>query len=108
MNIHLIMDNANFLSGHTGAYTSVKAKFDGKNFTTLADTDGLFEMKVDVIADGTIVKITICLNGCFAEGGVMVPFGGEITLLKSTDSVVFVIVNYQGSHLFCLSRIIWL
>ena len=89
-NIHPINDSVNVISGHTMSYADVKIEYNNKVLTAKADENGLFEANIDaVIPDNTNVKITSCLNSCYNERKVTVPFMGELTLLKVTENIPF-------------------
>lgn len=89
-NIHPINDSINAISGHTIPYSDVKIEYSNKVLTAKADENGLFEASIDaVIPDNTNVKITSCLNSCYNERKVTVPFMGELTLLKVTENIPF-------------------
>ena len=88
INIHPITSSADALSGHTIPYANVKIEYDNKSITVSADENGLFEASLDSsILDNTRVKITSCLNSCFTERKITVPFIGELTLLKVTENI---------------------
>ena len=90
VNVHPITNSTNTISGHTVPYANVKIEFDNESLLVSADENGLFEAKVDtVISNNTVVKITSCLNGCFTERKVTIPFLGELTLLKATENIPF-------------------
>lgn len=90
INVHPIIDSINAISGHTIPYANVKIEYDNKILTATADENGLFEANIDaVIPDNTRVKIISCLNSCFTERKVTVPFMGELTLLKVTKNIPF-------------------
>ena len=89
-NIHPINDSINAISGHTIPYSDVKIEYSNKVLTAKADENGLFEASIDaVIPDNTNIKITSCLNSCYNERKVTVPFMGELTLLKVTENIPF-------------------
>lgn len=68
----------------------LKIEYSNKAFTATADKDGLFEVNIDaIIPDNTRVKVTSCLNSCYTERKVTVPFMGELTLLKVTENIPF-------------------
>ena len=93
INVHPITNSTNTISGHTIPYSNVKIEYDNKNLTANADENGLFEVNIDsVISDNTTVKIISCLNSCFTERKVTVPFMGELTLLKATENIPFSMV----------------
>lgn len=90
INIHPITDSINSISGHTIPYANVKIEYSNKAFTATADKDGLFEVNIDaIVPDNTRVKVTSCLNSCYTERKVTVPFMGELTLLKVTENIPF-------------------
>ena len=90
INVHPILNSTNSISGHTIPYANIKIEYDNKNLTTTADENGLFDVNIDSsISDDTKVKITSCLNSCFTERKVTVPFMGELTLLKATENIPF-------------------
>ncbi len=90
INVHPIIDSINAISGHTIPYANVKIEYDNKILTATADENGLFEANIDaVIPNNTRVKIISCLNSCFTERKVTVPFMGELTLLKVTKNIPF-------------------
>lgn len=90
MNIHPITDSINAISGHTIPDTNVKIEYNNKSLTASADENGFFEANIDsIISDNTQIKITSCLNSCFAERKISTPFMGELTLLKVTDNIPF-------------------
>ena len=90
INIHPIIDSINSISGHTIPYANVKIEYDDKSLMATADENGLFEANISsVIPDNTRVKITSCLNCCYTERKVTVPFMGELTLLKVTENIPF-------------------
>ena len=90
VNVHPITNSTNTISGHTVPYANVKIEYEDKSIKALADENGLFEAKVDtVISNNTVVKITSCLNGCFTERKVTLPFNGELTLFKVTQNIAF-------------------
>ncbi len=93
INIHPIIDSIDAISGHTIPYANVKIEYDNKVLTSTADENGLFEANIDsAIPDNTKVKITSCLNSCFTERRVVVPFNGELTLLKATKNIIFSLI----------------
>ncbi len=90
VNVHPITNSTNAISGHTIPYANVKIEYDNKSLTSSADENGFFEANIDAaILDNTRVKITSCLNSCFAERKVSTPFLGELTLLKVTENIPF-------------------
>ena len=90
VNVHPITNSTNTISGHTVPYANVKIEFDNESLVVSADENGLFEASINsTISDNTRVKITSCLNGCFAERNVTTPFNGELTLLKATENIPF-------------------
>ena len=90
INIHPINSSNNNISGHTIPYSDTLIEYDTKRLTTKANEEGLFEVDIDsVISDNTRVKITSCLNGCYTERKVNTPFDGELTLLRTTENIVF-------------------
>ena len=90
INIHPINSSNNTISGHTIPYSDILIEYDTKRLTTKANEEGLFEVDIDsVISDNTRVKITSCLNGCYTERKVNTPFDGELTLLRTTENIVF-------------------
>ena len=90
INIHPINSSNNTISGHTIAYSKVLIEYDTKRLTTTANEEGLFEIDIDsAVPDNTRVKITSCLNGCYTERKVNIPFNGELTLLKTTENIPF-------------------
>ena len=90
INIHPINNSINTISGHTIPYSAVLIEYDTKRLTTTANEEGLFEIDIDsVVPDNTRVKITSCLNGCYTERKVNTPFDGELTLLRTTENIVF-------------------
>ena len=90
INIHPINSSNNTISGHTIPYSDTLIEYDTKRLTTKANEEGLFEVDIDsVISDNTRVKITSCLNGCYTERKVNTPFDGELTLLRTTENIVF-------------------
>ena len=90
INVHPITDSTNTISGHTIPYANVKIEYDNKTLRVSADENGFFETNIDsVIPDGTRIKITSCLNSCFTERKITVPFLGELTLLTSTGNIPF-------------------
>ena len=90
INIHPIIDSINSISGHTIPYANVKIEYEDKSLMATADENGLFEVNISsVIPDNTRVKITSCLNCCYTERKVTVPFMGELTLLKVTENIPF-------------------
>ena len=90
INIHPINSSNNTISGHTTPYSDTLIEYDTKRLTTKANEEGLFEVDIDsVISDNTRVKITSCLNGCYTERKVNTPFDGELTLLRTTENIVF-------------------
>lgn len=90
INIHPIIDSINSISGHTIPYANVKIEYDDKSLMATADENGLFEVNISsVIPDNTRVKITSCLNCCYTERKVTMPFMGELTLLKVTENIPF-------------------
>ena len=90
INIHPINNSINTISGHTIPYSAVLIEYDTKRLTTTANEEGLFEIDIDsAVPDNTRVKITSCLNGCYTERKVNIPFNGELTLLKTTENIPF-------------------
>mgnify|MGYP004657234135 FL=1 len=90
INIHPINSSNNTISGHTIAYSKVLIEYDAKRLITTANEEGLFEIDIDsAVPDNTRVKITSCLNGCYTERKVNIPFNGELTLLKTTENIPF-------------------
>lgn len=90
INIHPINNSINTISGHTIPYSAVLIEYDTKRLTTTANEEGLFEIDIDsAVPDNTRVKITSCLNGCYMERKVNTPFDGELTLLRTTENIVF-------------------
>lgn len=90
INIHPIIDTVNVLSGHTIGYADVEIEYNTKTLTAKADENGLFEFNLDnIIPNDTTVKLTTYLNGCFTERKIIVPFYGELTLLKVTENIPF-------------------
>ena len=90
INIHPINSSNNTISGHTIAYSKVLIEYDTKRLITTANEEGLFEIDIDsAVPDNTRVKITSCLNGCYTERKVNIPFNGELTLLKTTENIPF-------------------
>ena len=90
VNVHPITNSTNTISGHTVPYANVKIEFDNESLLVSADENGLFEASINsTISDNTRVKITSCLNGCFTERKVTIPFLGELTLLKATENIPF-------------------
>lgn len=90
INIHPITKSTDVISGHTIPYANVKIEYNDKSITVSADENGLFETNIDsAVSDKTRVKIISCLNGCFTERKVVVPFLGELTLLKATENIPF-------------------
>ena len=90
INIHPINSSNNTISGHTIAYSKVLIEYDTKRLITTANEEGLFEIDIDsAVPDNTRVKITSCLNGCYTERKVNIPFDGELTLLKTTENIPF-------------------
>ena len=90
INIHPINSSNNTISGHTIAYSKVLVEYDTKRLITTANEEGLFEIDIDsAVPDNTRVKITSCLNGCYTERKVNIPFNGELTLLKTTENIPF-------------------
>lgn len=90
INIHPINSSNNTISGHTIAYSKVLIEYDTKRLITTANEEGLFEIDIDsAVSDNTRVKITSCLNGCYTERKVNIPFNGELTLLKTTENIPF-------------------
>ena len=90
INIHPINNSINTISGHTIPYSAVLIEYDTKRLTTTANEEGLYEIDIDsVVPDNTRVKITSCLNGCYTERKVNTPFDGELTLLRTTENIVF-------------------
>ena len=90
INIHPINNSINTISGHTIPYSAVLIEYDTKRLTTTANEEGLFEIDIDLaVPDNTRVKITSCLNGCYTERKVNIPFNGELTLLKTTENIPF-------------------
>lgn len=90
INIHPINNSINTISGHTIPYSAVLIEYDTKRLTTTANEEGLFEIDIDsAVPDNTRVKITSCLNGCYTERKVNTPFDGELTLLRTTENIVF-------------------
>ena len=90
INIHPINNSINTISGHTIPYSAVLIEYDTKRLTTTANEEGLFEIDIDsAVPDNTRVKITSCLNGCYTERKVNIPFNGELTLLKTTGNIPF-------------------
>ena len=90
INIHPINSSNNTISGHTIAYSKVLVEYDTKRLITTANEEGLFELDIDsAVPDNTRVKITSCLNGCYTERKVNIPFNGELTLLKTTENIPF-------------------
>ena len=90
INIHPINSSNNTISGHTIPYSDTLIEYDTKRLTTKANEEGLFEVDIDsVISDNTRVKITSCLNGCYTERKINTPFDGELTLLRTTENIVF-------------------
>ena len=89
-NIHPITSSIDAISGHTKPHANVKIEYDNKSLIVESDENGFFEANIDsTIADNTKVKITTCLNSCFAERRVTTPFMGELTLLKTTENITF-------------------
>ncbi len=89
-NIHQINNISNVLSGHTIENASVLLEYEDKKVKAEADESGLFEMNLDdVIEDGTSIKITSCLNGCYYVKKITSPFNGELTILKVTENIPF-------------------
>ena len=98
INIHPINNSINTISGHTIPYSAVLIEYDTKRLTTTANEEGLFEIDIDsAVPDNTRVKITSCLNGCYTERKVNIPFNGELTLLKTTENIPFstILVSYN-------------
>ena len=94
INIHPIINSTNTISGHTIPYSNVKIEYDSKSLTATADENGLFEATIDsIISDNTRVRITACLNSCYTERKVTVPFMGELTLLKTTENIPFNMIS---------------
>ena len=90
INVHPITDTKDTISGHTIPYSDIKIEYENKSLTTNADENGLFEANIDsAIPANTRVKITSCLNSCFAERKITAPFAGELTLLKVTENIPF-------------------
>ena len=90
INIHPINSSNNTISGHTIAYSKVLIEYDTKRLITSENEEGLFEIDIDsAVPDNTRVKITSCLNGCYTERKVNIPFNGELTLLKTTENIPF-------------------
>lgn len=90
VNVHPITNSTNTISGHTVPYANVKIEFDNESLLVSADENGLFEASINsTISDNTRVKISSCLNGCFTERKVTIPFLGELTLLKATENIPF-------------------
>lgn len=90
VNVHPITNSTNTISGHTVPYANVKIEFDNESLLVSADENGVFEASINsTISDNTRVKITSCLNGCFTERKVTIPFLGELTLLKATENIPF-------------------
>ena len=93
INVHPITDSTNTISGHTIPYANVKIEYDNKTLRVSADENGFFETNIDsVIPDDTRIKITSCLNSCFTERKITVPFLGELTLLTSTGNIPFSLI----------------
>ena len=98
INVHPIIDSINAISGHTIPYANVKIEYDNKILTATADENGLFEANIDaVIPNNTRVKIISCLNSCFTERKVTVPFMGELTLLKVTKNIPFSMISTSNN-----------
>ena len=90
INIHPINSSNNTISGHTIAYSKVLIEYDTKRLITTANEEGLFEIDIDsAVPDNMRVKITSCLNGCYTERKINIPFNGELTLLKTTENIPF-------------------
>lgn len=104
MNIHPIIDSINAISGHTMPYANLKIEYNNKILTASADENGFFEANIDaIIPDNTNVKITSCLNSCFTERKVTVPFMGELTLLTVTKNIPFNMIP-SSSHPIILPK----
>ena len=89
-NVHPVLNSTNTISGHTTPYANVKIEYDSKNLLATADENGLFEADLDTtIPDNTRIKIISCLNSCYTERKVTVPFSGELTLLRVTENIPF-------------------
>ncbi len=98
INVHPITNSTNSISGHTIPYANIKIEYDNKILTVSADENGLFEANIDSnISDNTRIKITSCLNSCFTERKVTVPFVGELTLLKATENIPFSMIPSSKS-----------
>ena len=98
INVHPITNSTNSIAGHTIPYANIKIEYDNKILTVSADENGLFEANIDSnISDNTRIKITSCLNSCFTERKVTVPFVGELTLLKATENIPFSMIPSSKS-----------
>ena len=88
VNVHPILNSTNTISGHTIAHSNVRLDYDDKSLIVNADETGFFEANVGSV-NNSFIKLTSCFNGIYSERKIVIPFMGELTLLKVTENIVF-------------------
>ena len=88
VNVHPILNSTNTISGHTIAHSNVRLDYDDKSLIVNADETGFFEVNVGSV-NNSFIKLTSCFNGIYSERKIVIPFMGELTLLKVTENIPF-------------------